>query len=381
MESSKLSKGSDSSSASANSEEYEIVSKRLDHEDHPKMEAAADHEAVLKECFDSDQCDEAAESSMVNENVLEDESNHTLFHNICYLGASRMDEPKNERLIQGIIKQFNVLDDLQNEAGEAKTSINVLIAVPKSSDDQVVLRDAENKTIITQFEICRIIFFARGNTGGPDQSCFAFTCAHESRLDDQKTFFQCHVFRCVLVEAVTKVFVSFAQAFKKKANDNAMEPTAGNQLSTHECFLFEVTLEIKEKSESTNNYDLVPRQKGVFKLRSNIEKKVMVSVQQISRNSCNLGVERCFGMLVSPGRNVRHADMQLLEHVTMANTTLVPEDHPTHVITGTWDPKETSFAVLNKETPADVNSVYITVAADLVMNQVAEPQSIKIGQL
>ena len=108
------------------------------------------------------------------------------------------------------------------------------------------------------------------------------------------------------------------------------------ELLTHECFLFEVTLEIKEKSES-NNYDLVPRQKGIFKLRSNVDRKVVVSVQQISQNSCNLAVERCFGMLVSPGRNVRHADMQLLEHVTMATTSSLNADidFVTHVITGT----------------------------------------------
>ena len=107
-------------------------------------------------------------------------------------------------------------------------------------------------------------------------------------------------------------------------------------MSTHECFLFEVTLEIKEKSESANTYDLVPRQKGIFKLRSNVEKKVVVSVQQISQNSCNLAVERCFGMLVSPGRNVRHADMQLLEHVTMATTSSPNADVDVHanVITG-----------------------------------------------
>ena len=34
-----------------------------------------------------------------------------------------------------------------------------------------------------------------------------------------------------------------------------------------------------------------------------VEKKVVVSVQQLSQNSCKLSVERCFGMLVSPGRN------------------------------------------------------------------------------
>ena len=109
-----------------------------------------------------------------------------------------------------------------------------------------------------------------------------------------------------------------------------------------------------------------------------------MTVQQISRNSCHLNVERCFGMLVSPGRNVRHADMQLLEHVTMATTTSdntsgnadpnnAADSAITHIITGSWDPSETAFAVLNQETPADIQSVYVTIAADLVIQQVAEP--------
>ena len=85
-------------------------------------------------------------------------------------------------------------------------------------------------------------------------------------------------------------------------------------------------------------------------------------------NTVKLTVERCFGLLVSPGRNVRHADMQLLEHVTMATT-----DQGQHVITGHWDPREAAFAVLNQETPQDVASVYVTIAADLVVSQIAEP--------
>ena len=106
-----------------------------------------------------------------------------------------------------------------------------------------------------------------------------------------------------VVEAVTKVFVSFAQAFRKKESKTEDEIDSS---SDEECFLFEVTMEIKEKSNETSNsaaFELVPRQKGIFKLRSNIEKKVVVSVQQLSQNSCKLSVERCFGMLVSPGRN------------------------------------------------------------------------------
>ena len=86
-------------------------------------------------------------------------------------------------------------------------------------------------------------------------------------------------------------------------------------------------------------------------------------------------------MLVSPGRNVRHVDMQLIEHVTMATTKLHTSDSTatqgddlnegvSNIITGSWDPRESAFAVLNKETPGDVPSVYITIAADLVIAQV-----------
>ena len=87
-------------------------------------------------------------------------------------------------------------------------------------------------------------------------------------------------------------------------------------------------------------------------------------------------------MLVSPGRNVRHVDMQLIEHVTMATTKTNASTESTasqaentnegvsHIITGSWDPRESAFAVLNKETPGDVPSVYITIAADLVIAQV-----------
>ena len=39
-------------------------------------------------------------------------------------------------------------------------------------------------------------------------------------------------------------------------------------------------------------------------------------VRQVSDNLTSLQVERCFGMLVSPGRNVRHSDMQVRSTVS-----------------------------------------------------------------
>ena len=179
----------------------------------------------------------------------------------------------------------------------------------------------------------------------------------------------------------------------------------GNDTKQEESFIFEVSLEVRENANptalSTTNaekgvgvkhspdnryFDVVPRQKGIFKLRSNVEKKVVVNVHQVNpqENSCRLSVERCFGMLVSPGQNVRHADMQLLEHVTMATTKMNSSDSSVtnslndqgegnvcHIITGSWDPRESAFAVLNKETPGDIPSVFITIAADLIISQVS----------
>ena len=74
-------------------------------------------------------------------------------------------------------------------------------------------------------------------------------------------------------------------------------------------------------------------------------------------------------MLVSPGRNVRHSDMQLLEDVKMSHNASSAQ----WAIQGQWDPREAAFAVLNQETGPDINSVFMTVAADLVLNQIAEP--------
>ena len=123
------SKGSSDSSSAANSEEYEIISstKKVEEFEQPKMEG--DETAVKKtmdECLLVDS-ETNLDTSLVNENrnVLDDiENNHTIFHNINYLGATKMDEPKNERLIHGIIKEYNALHDLTDSSSdEEKTSI------------------------------------------------------------------------------------------------------------------------------------------------------------------------------------------------------------------------------------------------------------------
>lgn len=54
---------------------------------------------------------------------------------------------------------------------------------------------------MARYEICQILFYARGPAETNEASCFAFTW---SQGDNQETaIFQCHVFRCDILEAVS----------------------------------------------------------------------------------------------------------------------------------------------------------------------------------
>jgi len=63
------------------------------------------------------------------------------------------------------------------------------------------LYDATSHAIMAQYEICRILFYARGTAGSAETSCFAFTWSHGDT--QESAIFQCHVFRCDIPEAVS----------------------------------------------------------------------------------------------------------------------------------------------------------------------------------
>lgn len=165
--------------------------------------------------------------------------------------------------------------------------------------------------------------------------------------------------------------------------------SAGNPIQSA-MYEFSISLEIKEKEK--NGYTTVPRDaKSSFRLRCNTDKEVSIVVKQIpSEQYPPLFIERCFGVLLSPGKIVRQADMQLLDMVTMGyintDSTVPPAPNPMtasitsltaaatyaqhpYQIRAEWKANDKAFEQLNTET----QKKSLTVAVDLVIKGIQEP--------
>lgn len=134
---------------------------------------------------------------------------------------------------------------------------------------------------------------------------------------------------------------------------------------------FIVSLQIREKLNK-NSYSAVPRDRSGFKLRCNTDKEITITVNQASLHSAQvLHIERCFGVLMSPGKLVRQADMQLLDMVSMGyaiSTTATVSPTP-YVVRAEWLASDKNFEQLNQES----SKMHITVAVDLVIRAIQEP--------
>lgn len=129
-------------------------------------------------------------------------------------------------------------------------------------------------------------------------------------------------------------------------------------------------MEVKEE-DGRGGFSTVPKDRSCFKLRSNVSKQVCLSIQQVSskEGGVTLEVERCFGVLVSPGRNVKHSDMRLLE--MQSSVAPMGQDKHCYIISGSWDPADPALETLNSETKE--GKIYMTVAVDLVIRGIREP--------
>ncbi|XP_046837538.1 rab GTPase-activating protein 1-like isoform X2 [Vespa crabro] len=293
----------------------------------------------------------------------------TIFNGVTYLGAAAINAPKSECEIQ---RNMNILNAEQS----LNLGIKISVSVPSSSQGSVVLYDAATQQPIAHYEVQRILFYARGESSGLCAACFAFTWSHGDTLES--AIYQCHVFRCNIPEAVGQVSACFSKAFHRipRSMTNSLTGSdfnnynSGGEKINSRVFIFEVTMEVKEE-DGKGGFSTVPKDRNCFKFRSNIAKQVCLSIQQVSskEGGITLEVERCFGVLVSPGRNVKHSDMRLLE--MQVSTGPIVQDR-CYNICGQWDPADPALETLNIETPRE-GKIFMTVAVDLVIRGIREP--------
>ena len=128
----------------ATSEDYEIVkgSSPSPEGDRLMVNTEENLEESLKECIEENENKNKENETITdlgtvinNENLLED-PDHTIFHNVSYLGSVRVDNPKDEVTIQEHMA-------VMNQSGV--TPLSVTVSVPKSCNDSVVLRETNTR--------------------------------------------------------------------------------------------------------------------------------------------------------------------------------------------------------------------------------------------
>ncbi|XP_045510650.1 rab GTPase-activating protein 1-like isoform X2 [Colias croceus] len=309
----------------------------------------------------------------------------TVFCGVSYLGAQNIADPKSETDIQRIMKELSSMP-------ENRDGIAVSISIPVCSQGLVVLYQADTNSVMARYAVNRISFYARGSGGSPVASCFAFTWSHgETR---ESAVYRCHVFRCHIAEAVTQVSSCFAKAFERiprsmassLVGDLSAAPSMTGSLTEglgpaappmQLMHVLECTVDIKE-TDAKGTFSHVPKERLGYKLRGGIDKQVTINVKQVTNNvqtdsddmtvsyTGGLYIERCFGILLAPGRSVKHSDMQLLEMVSGSS------GGSGCAVCALWNAGESALAAFNVAS-GDGAPAYMSLALDLVIRGIRDP--------
>ncbi|KAL4718697.1 hypothetical protein ACJJTC_007738, partial [Scirpophaga incertulas] len=141
--------------------------------------------------------------------------------------------------------------------------------------------------------------------------------------------------------------------------------------------VLECTVDIKE-TDAKGTFSHVPKERLGFKLRAGIDKQVTINVRQVTNNvqpetddpqatyTGGLFIERCFGILLAPGRSVKHSDMRLLEMVSGSS------GGSTCSVCAVWNAGESALAAFNVASSIGAPD-FMSLALDLVIRGVPDP--------
>nr|XP_037842101.1 rab GTPase-activating protein 1-like isoform X3 [Chlorocebus sabaeus] len=205
------------------------------------------------------------------------EEDSVLFNKLTYLGCMKVSSPRNE---------VEALRAMATMKSSSQYPFPVTLYVPNVPEGSVRIIDQSSNVEIASFPIYKVLFCARGHDGTTESNCFAFT---ESSHGSEE--FQIHVFSCEIKEAVSRILYSFCTAFKRSSRQVSDVKDSVIPTPDSDVFTFSVSLEVKE-DDGKGNFSPVPkdRDKFYFKLKQGIEKKVVITVQQLSNKE--LAIER-----------------------------------------------------------------------------------------
>eukprot|EP00118_Oscarella_pearsei_P007400 m.35998 g.35998 ORF g.35998 m.35998 type:complete len:986 (+) comp32201_c1_seq2:207-3164(+) len=269
----------------------------------------------------------------------------TIFNGITFIGSSAVDAPVSELEINRKIEL------LRRQASEF---VDIKLSIPMTSNGSVKLIDDETGFALDKHDVKNILFCARGKEEDV-ANCLAFTTGHKG-----SGLFRCHVLKAADRETANHILKCIGNAFQNPDSGSSDEM----KFDSLE-FDFDMSLDILE-DDGKGGFSSVARDRDGFKLKQNIQKKLLLVITQTSNKQ--LSIERCFGVLVGAGKNLDKAKLHLLD-IPSAGVA----KKSAYEVTALWNPsKEEDFAILNAETPKDTK-LYMTVAVDFVFSCLAVP--------
>lgn len=242
---------------------------------------------------------------------------------------------------------------------------------------------------------CDQLFLYRGKLESLTERCLALTTNNTVLMDSLKqdvnlksSLIRHHLCMVLYAESPAEV-TDIVEVFRKHTKPSSsigmnMVTNQHQSRSTDFKVIMVAGVEIQEEV-SEGKWHTAPIDKEGFKLRTNLDKRICITLHQdLTHHSfTQIRVERCFGMLLCPGRNMVSSDMvaiglQSLSTSMLNNlsTTAISiqnqPQQPQWQIVASWVPSELNFEYLNTETPRDTR-VYFTIAVDLVIEQIDEP--------